>query len=1642
MKKSLLLAGFILIGHFAYAQVDTLFRETFETVDSVTTGNIGTATGLWNDTSNVSISGSDSYHARVEPAATGSNSSEVIFTTDSFSTVGYSFCFLEFYHICKINQVNQGLIRVSTDNGATWTLLQASNVNYLGTGNWNSSSNFQEASYNIPNQGLNTWFSGTDPTVANSWWVQEKFDISNLVFDANGAGYSQVKIQFSAYFVLNPTQISGRPFGAGWWVDNLMVTASTCELFPPRFRFNYNPAFTSPSGKCFPVQPTGGLTQNQSNSYKIGARATDSVPGGTNSTNFTGIDSVTVFYRIIDDTTGVGPWQYVNMTSVNTTYSEYEASISQVYLGDTVQYYYKAWDKACPNITRFPDSIANPANPYLKFWPQPGLPFKCGAPDCGSLPGTISSFPWIEDFEGPEWVPGSGVGDNGTTHRGDFPDEQTGQAYWQVFPGTNTSGYAWSLRQFGTATPFTGPTGNNTPTGATYIYAESSQGAQNSTTSLITPCIDLTQVTKCYAFEFYYHFFGEDVGALRIDVDTGSTTPAWYNGYFRLRKQQQDAQTDPWERALVPLKEFNGQFIRLRFVSAKQTSKTGSLARGDMALDDFRIYEPTPVDAEILEITGPAPGLCSYGNEDLEMVIRNNGCDSLKTVPIQYILTTNGTPGTVQNGSVNVNLRTGDTTTVSLASALNLTAFGNYQVEAWVNVANDTVPDNDSAISTVLVHEAAFNTFPHVTDFENATVGSSNTSDSLWIGTTGLDPNFGFEIGNRFTDTRNTGPRGGYYKTGNYIFTEADNSTGNVASYLETKRCVDLTGINNPVLDFYYHMLGSNIEKIDVQVNEPIAMGPDNYQVVTGSVVIPFGQNSPMSDFQFKRVDLSAYAGKSIKIRIAAHRKNAGTEADIALDKIMLYDAIANDAGVELMLQFLNGRDLYSLASNTPMNNALPAAIVPYSTVRNFGTGNLSGESVTYRVTPLCGPNAGVPTVYNSTSTFNVSSTQSSQAQEPNLGLVLPDGACEVCAYTSVAGDTYAFNDTACRILTGKGTYDADFYDDFDSCNYEQSGYFTQGGFEQWEFGVAPSTSKFHSGQTGDNIWATNLTDGYYIDATREILVMPNFDNFDTVVSPTIRMFMNNDMGPDAAGTIEYNIGGWKTLGATTGSFQNVGLNWYNQDTVGGTLSSPVNGIDEGFSGSSTTAGNPSGWFITEYPMSELNFEPNAIPMRFKFESNAFANTSRSFDGWAIDDFEVFIPPQNSATPADFRFIKPLQIPTQDQPIDVIIQNTGAKLLDSCEVKLEILPPSGGTPTWQGQWQKVILPRFFIKESRYTLRYNEVWPGANVTPGQHTLRMITRRPNGKRDNAPLDDTTEVIVNVLQEYTYDVANGDTAYCNDFEGASLPFVPLNSRTYSRGPYSWENGTPVQFPGAFSGNNAWMTGLNENYKFLDNSALITPVFVVDTGVSYEINFMHYFETEKYHDGGNLEVTLDGGLNWNVIGFANEDDWYNTEFVTSLDIIKPGWTDTSGGWDSARYVVAFDTATDRAVFRFRFESDFAFQDAGWAIDDFCMTATNERPQVVIGDEEFNPAPSTFVGTLNPNPTADLTRLPLFVGQPEQVSIRVVNVLGQEVTSRDESLDPGSNTLVFETFEWTPGVYFVNIEIAGKRLTRKLVVR
>ena len=1596
------------------AQTTVLFSEDFDSgPPQVTTGSTGGVPPIkqWTDTTGIYTTATKAYY--VSGTQTQTN---VYFETNSFSTVGNPFVRFEFNHIAKLFSANQAFLQISTDNGATWTFISASNSLYLGGDpSYPSLGYFNQGSHQTTTSS--PWVAN-DPFAApdSTWYIKEIFDLTGLASDTSGGlgnfvGYPNVKLRFYATFNFEIPPQQG--FAAGWFVDDIEVVGAPCELSPPQVTFNYNPL------PCYANNPIGGLVADPSNSYPVGVLATD-----TASPFDSGIDSVICVYRINN-----GVWDSVVMPPfVAGVPDEHKGFIPNVMLYDTVDYYVVAWDLGCPNNTRKPEIFVN--NGFYTFWIDSAPPVKCGTPFCNQYPFIIlvtDSTDWVENFEAGEWQVGSGDGNATTnpTHRGTFPDYIPYR--WTVSPN-NTNPYGWSIRSGQTGTLYTGPLGDHTTGNGKYIYLESSHippgSPLQSISSFTTPCIDLTRVTGCYALEFYYHMFGQQSDLLAINVDTGSNGASFMTPIYYIQKGEvQKSSSDPWERGIISLEPFVGSIIRLQFLG-RNRFYNGANTQNDISIDDLRIFEPDPVEMEVLGTTEPVNGYCNYtSNEPVTISLRNNGCATAVDIPIAFQVNNNP----IQRDTIlGINLKlAGDTLEHVFNPGADLSAFGTYQIKVWSEMPGDVDNSNDTAVGPIIHHDPAINTFPYIEDFENAVPGGQVLNNPDFIFTDGLNPNFLWQVGTEMTTTPNTGPYKGMYWEGNYLYAQSNASSGSVSTYMRTL-CVDLTGMTNPTLYFHYHDYAGDFQNLEIELSKGDESA-ETWNPIGGSIVTA-SSNFELDDWKYKRVSLNAYAGQFVKLRFKATRKvGAGDETNFAIDNITILDGIAKDAGA-MSLSFPARTGVFNLS------------LVPKVKVANYGTTNLTNYTVHLEIQPLCGTNP--PVTFSQTFTNNIAPGNTFEVTMNQANVAWPPGENKVLIYTTTTGDTHNFNDTISRNIIGIGSFDIPYAQNFDSCNYSGDGFYPAGGtgFLQWERGTPSFGFGPHS---APNTWATNL-DGPFIPGTTENLVVPNLDNFDTIARAEFRFWQNHNFGGgssgdyNAAGTVEYFDGtkyvpmGGDRVGLGGGSTQ-IGINWF--DGIYGDLNVNLFNNDPGWVGS--TGGQ---YKFTMYPLNEFNQQPHQLISRFKFKSKVGGTPAV---GWAIDDYEMYVPPQNSVAPHSVNTINPLPFPYVDQYLSVVVLNSGAKTLKSFDVAVWIDGTFIGKMT---QVQVKTDPTKPIIRGR-TWRLDSFaipWPAAQVTPGVHTVCIKTDRPNNKRDNYPIDDSTCFTIKVLREIDM-TATGDTSFCDGFEQPISEWISLNSLDLFDFTSSWEQGSPSQIDtGAYEGNKVWMTRLDSNYGSLDASGLYSPLFLVDSGLNYEMNFWHWFRTEKYHDGGNVEYTFDNGNTWQPFGFAvpGKDNWYNTPFVTSLDIIRSGWTDTSDNWINANQVLTFLDDV-KVVFRFRFGADYSLENAGWAIDDFCFKQTTDKAQAIISEEEFiyDIPQQVVIGELSPNPSQSWAELAFRLPSRKDVNVTVYNIVGQLIESRSEDFSEGVHQMKFNTSDWNNGVYLVNFEIDGVLTTKKLIV-
>ncbi len=132
-----------------------------------------------------------------------------------------------------------------------------------------------------------------------------------------------------------------------------------------------------------------------------------------------------------------------------------------------------------------------------------------------------------------------------------------------------------------------------------YLYLESSGGCDSAEAILMSPCLDLdTSFSANIQMEFWYHMYGGNMGTLSVDLITEDSV------VNNIIPTIQGVNLSSWQQVVIDISAYGGQQVVVRF-----RGKTGNGFESDLAIDDFKVYDPT-VTAPTANFSINAAGDC------------------------------------------------------------------------------------------------------------------------------------------------------------------------------------------------------------------------------------------------------------------------------------------------------------------------------------------------------------------------------------------------------------------------------------------------------------------------------------------------------------------------------------------------------------------------------------------------------------------------------------------------------------------------------------------------------------------------------------------------------------------------------------------------------------------------------------------------------------------------------------------------------------------------------------------------------------------------------------------------------------------------------------------------------------------------
>ncbi|MDR9442638.1 MAG: hypothetical protein RI842_07950, partial [Schleiferiaceae bacterium] len=240
-----------------------------------------------------------------------------------------------------------------------------------------------------------------------------------------------------------------------------------------------------------------------------------------------------------------------------------------------------------------------------------------------------------------------------------------------------------------------------------------------------------------------------------------------------------------------------------------------------------------------------------------------------------------GTSGVLNDPANTTTAVTGDS-----ASITGLSSASNYCF--WV-ASVCTPGDTSFYTGPICVTTKCFPaTAPYLETFDGSTwvaddqdfSATNSQIGACWTRTPDNGTDYSWRVRSTSTGSSNTGPDQDA-TGGNFVYTESSNGiSGDNASLFSQE--VDLSNSTNPTLIYGYHFYGSDINQMEVAVNNGSGWSTINTRVGPS-------QASSAAAWEYDTLALSSYLGDTIQVRFQSTR-SGGFAGDLALDEIFIGD--------------------------------------------------------------------------------------------------------------------------------------------------------------------------------------------------------------------------------------------------------------------------------------------------------------------------------------------------------------------------------------------------------------------------------------------------------------------------------------------------------------------------------------------------------------------------------------------------------------------------------------------------------------------------------------------------------------------------------------------------------------------------------
>ena len=465
-----------------------------------------------------------------------------------------------------------------------------------------------------------------------------------------------------------------------------------------------------------------------------------------------------------------------------------------------------------------------------------------------TLCGVVQT-PWTENFDNSSFVRQTAFNTPGVISN-----------CWSRSPAAPATGYQWNPAPPINVNNFTGPLGDHTGGGKFMAAFNTAFGAPNLTTNLRTPAISLVGLSQP-ELSFWLHGFGQDLTTLEVQVKESKASVTTWTTVLTFNGPQQALQAAPWTEHLVPLSNWVGDTVFVRFIGARSAINSNF---AQWSLDDIAVKQaapcPKPQQLQLVGTTSTSATLSWTGSGSSPWVLRY-GPGLI-----------NPTGGTKVVANSNPFTLFGLNPSTSYSVYLKDSCSGS--VSQWVGPIQFTT--DCAPLATPYFENFDGSDFV-IGAFTAGTLAPcwSRSSNAGYLMTPGPQ---GFP--STLTGTTSDHTTG----SGKFIFSNVINTLGATLLTDVVSPPISTVPLDTPEVSFWYHMYGANIVGLSLEVYNGQAW--TQVWSISGQQ-----QTSNTSPWLKAIVSLASYQDDTLKLRFKASRNIlTGFNAQVAIDDLDVHE--------------------------------------------------------------------------------------------------------------------------------------------------------------------------------------------------------------------------------------------------------------------------------------------------------------------------------------------------------------------------------------------------------------------------------------------------------------------------------------------------------------------------------------------------------------------------------------------------------------------------------------------------------------------------------------------------------------------------------------------------------------------------------